>query len=102
VWVAGTHAQFRGWAYRLDDGGSLAAERAVVGGSLTAPMPAGVLSVDVEVGDVVGAGQVVASLEAMKIHLQIAAPTAGVVRAVHVHVGDVVARGQVLIELEES
>ncbi len=99
--VSGSHAQFRGWAYLLADDELEPTELAPPGGSLTAPMPANVLRVDVEAGDVVAPGQVVALLEAMKIQMQITAPTAGTVRAVHVRAGAIVARDDVLIELEE-
>ena len=75
---------------------------ALPGGSLTAPMPASVLRVDVEPGDAVAAGQILAMLEAMKIQVQVAAPGAGTVRAVRVRAGDIVARGDTLIELEEG
>jgi acetyl/propionyl-CoA carboxylase alpha subunit len=102
VIVAGSHAQFRGWAYRLADDDLVAADRVAPKGSLTAPMPASVLRVDVAEGDLVTPGQVVAVLEAMKIQVQITVSTAGTIRAVHVQVGDVVAKGETLIELEES
>ena len=102
VTVAGSHAQFRGWSYRLGDDELEASELTPPGGSLIAPMPASVLRVEVEPGDAVAAGQILAMLEAMKIQVQVAAPGAGTVRAVHVRAGDVVARGDTLIELEEG
>lgn len=98
--VVGPHAQYRGWAYALED--ELAPTSVGPGGgTLAAPMPASVTRVDVEVGDSVTTGQLVAVLEAMKMHLQILAPAAGTVRAVHVRPGDVVTKGQVLLEVEE-
>ena len=102
VTVAGSHAQYRGWSYSVGDQDLVADELPPPGGSLTAPMPASVLRVDVRVGDAVEAGQVLALLEAMKIQVQVAAPAAGRVRAVHVRAGDVVARGESLIEMEEG
>ncbi|CAN5750664.1 hypothetical protein BH18ACT17_BH18ACT17_13370 [soil metagenome] len=101
VAVAGEHAQYRGWAYRLVDEELGATDLTAPGGSLVAPMPATVLSVDVEPGDAVALGQVVAQLEAMKLQVQISAPSSGIVGAVHVRTGDVVARGDTLIEVEE-
>ena len=101
VAVADGHAQYRGWAYRLVDDELGATDLAAPGGSLVAPMPATVLGIDVEPGDAVALGQVVAQLEAMKIQVQISAPASGIVRAVHVRAGDVVARGDTLIEVEE-
>ena len=93
--VAGSHAQFRGWAYRLGDD-ELEAVRAVAAAAARSPspMPASVLRVDVEPGDAVTAGQVLAMLEAMKIQVQVdGARSPAPSRAVHVRAGDVVARG---------
>ena len=101
VVVAGDHAQYRGWAYRLGDNGLDAVSLSPPGGSLTSPMPATVVRVDATPGDHVTTGQVLALLEAMKIQVQVTAPIEGTVGAVHVRSGDVVARDQVLIELED-
>ena len=102
VSVAGTHAQFRGWSYLLEDEALDATMLAPPGGSLTAPMPATVVRIDAAPGDRVTPGQVLAMLEAMKIQVQVVAPTEGTVASVLVHQGDVVARDQVLIELEQA
>jgi acetyl-CoA/propionyl-CoA carboxylase biotin carboxyl carrier protein len=102
VTVAGGHAQYRGWSYRLSDDDLVAEQLPPPGGALTAPMPATVLRVDARIGDEVEAGHVLALLEAMKTQVQVAAPTAGTIRAVHVRAGDVVARGESLIEMEEA
>ncbi|MGH2629004.1 MAG: biotin/lipoyl-containing protein, partial [Actinomycetota bacterium] len=101
VTVAGAWAQYRGWAYALGDDELEPTELAPPGGSLSAPMPANVIRVDVEAGDEVTGGQVVVVLEAMKIQMQVTAPTGGTVRAVHVRAGDVVAGGDPLVEVEE-
>ena len=100
VTVVGRHAQFRGWAYFLADDELAPVALASPGGSLTAPMPAGVTRVDVAVGQRVAEGQVAVMLEAMKLQIAVSVPAAGVVRAVHVHVGDVVITGQALIEVD--
>jgi acetyl/propionyl-CoA carboxylase alpha subunit len=102
VTVAGGHAQYRGWSYELgfDDEGAV--DLAPPGGSLTAPLPSGVRELHVGVGDPVAAGQVVVTLEAMKMQVAVSAPVAGTVRAVHVRAGDVVARGQPLVEVDDS
>ncbi|MDH4111176.1 MAG: hypothetical protein OEV60_00660 [Actinomycetota bacterium] len=102
VVVAGAAAQYRGWGYALAGDELDANELSRNDGSLVAPMPATVLSVDVATGDAVVAGQVVAQLEAMKIQVQVNAPSSGVVRSVHARAGDIVARGARLIELEET
>jgi len=74
----------------------------VLPGSLVAPMPGTVLRVDVEVGEVVGAGRVVVVLEAMKMEHRIAAPAPGTVAAVNVAPGRQVEAGAVLAVIEEQ
>jgi acetyl-CoA/propionyl-CoA carboxylase biotin carboxyl carrier protein len=101
VTVVGSHALYRGWAYRLDVDDATA-QRTIADGSLAAPMPASVVRIDVGPGQPVEEGQVLAVLEAMKLLVQVRAPAPGVVRAVHVTTGDVVTRGQILIELDEA
>ena len=101
VTVAGSHAQYRGWSYTLTHDELRQTDLAPPGGSLTAPMPATVLRVGVEPGEVVAPGQVLALLEAMKIQMQITAPTAGVVRAVPVLPGANDARDDVRIDQED-
>jgi biotin carboxyl carrier protein len=59
-----------------------------------------VAQVLVKVGDVVYAGQPLASVEAMKMELWLNAGAAGAVRAVHVAPKDSVAAGTLMIELE--
>ena len=66
---------------------------------LSAPMPATVSAVHVTPGDQVAEGDVLITLEAMKMELPIRAPRDGVVSAVHCREGDLVQPGQVLIEL---
>ncbi len=99
--VADGWAQYRGWAYRLDDDLDPVA-LAPPGGSLTAPMPAVVRSVRVSEGDRVREGDAMVVLEAMKLQLEVRTPVAGTVSAVHVREGDVVAAGAVLIEIDED
>ena len=66
---------------------------------VVAPLQALVSSIDVEVGDVVLAGQQVALLEAMKMQHVVVAP-AGVVNAIAASVGEVVDEGQSLVEID--
>ena len=68
-------------------------------GEVTAPMPGTILSVDVEVGDVVEPGQVLCVLEAMKMKNPIRAPQGGTVSGVHVTAGQSVAFGDLLVSL---
>jgi acetyl-CoA/propionyl-CoA carboxylase biotin carboxyl carrier protein len=69
-------------------------------GSLEAPMPGTVLEVLVAVGDTVAEGQVLLTMESMKMELTMTAPAEATVSAVLVHVGDGVTQGQALVELE--
>jgi propionyl-CoA carboxylase alpha chain len=75
---------------------------AVATGSLLAPMPGTVVSVTVEAGEQVGAGQVVLVLEAMKMQHRVTAPYAGVVTEIDVKPGQQVAAGEVLAVVEEE
>ncbi|HXE80069.1 MAG TPA: biotin/lipoyl-containing protein [Vicinamibacterales bacterium] len=68
-------------------------------GNLTAPMPATVLSVRVQPGAKISAGETLLVLEAMKMELPIRAPRDGVVRAVHCREGELVQPGVVLVDL---
>jgi len=75
---------------------------AVASGSLLAPMPGTVISVAVEQGESVGAGQTVLVLEAMKMQHTVTAPQAGVVTEIDVRPGAQVAAGEVLAVVEET
>ena len=66
---------------------------------VAAPMPGNVISVAVEVGDIVSARQPLVVLEAMKMEMPILAPFSATVTAVRVTPGDQVAAGTPLIEL---
>jgi propionyl-CoA carboxylase alpha chain len=66
-------------------------------GSLHAPMPGKVVSVDVAVGDAVRKGQTLVVLEAMKMEHAIGSPEAGTVHEVKVNAGDQVERGALLV-----
>ena len=59
-----------------------------------------VVSVYVAVGDRVGAGQPIVTLEAMKMEHSHVAPRAGIVRTVAVAVGDQVSAGRILVEID--
>jgi 3-methylcrotonyl-CoA carboxylase alpha subunit len=69
-------------------------------GSLSAPMPATVIGVNVAPGDQVTAGQTLIVLEAMKMELPVRAPGDGRVRAVHCRTGDLVQPDVSLIDFE--
>ncbi|GAA4373565.1 biotin carboxylase N-terminal domain-containing protein [Nocardioides caricicola] len=74
----------------------------VASGSLLAPMPGTVVSVAVEAGQTVSAGQPVVVLEAMKMQHTVKAPTDGVVTQIDVKAGAQVAAGEVLAVVEEE
>jgi len=71
-----------------------------VSGSLHAPMPGKVVSVEVAVGDSVKKGQTLVVLEAMKMEHAIGSPEDGVVSEVKVGAGDQVERGVILVVVE--
>lgn len=69
--------------------------------SLSAPMPATVVAINVTAGQTVKAGDVLVVLEAMKMELAVTAPHDGRVRAVACHVGELVQPSVPLVELDE-
>ncbi|MGZ5405366.1 MAG: acetyl/propionyl/methylcrotonyl-CoA carboxylase subunit alpha [Nocardioides sp.] len=75
---------------------------AVASGSLLAPMPGTVVSVAVEVGDEVSAGQSVLVLEAMKMQHTVSAPHAGTVTVIDVRPGTQIASGEILAVVSTS
>ena len=75
---------------------------AVASGSLLAPMPGTVVSVAVEQGQQVEAGQPVLVLEAMKMQHTVRAPGPGTVTEIDVKPGAQVASGEVLAVVEQS
>lgn len=68
--------------------------------AVVAPLAGTVASVRVVAGDAVEAGQLLLTLDAMKMEHRIAAPEAGVVSEVCVAAGDTVREGDRLVELE--
>jgi len=78
---------------------SEAQKRHGAGGTLAAPMPATVLSIAVEPGARVAAGDTLLVLEAMKMELPVRAPRDGTVAAVHCREGELVQPGVTLVDL---
>lgn len=67
--------------------------------SIKAPMAGTILNVNVNVGDVVNAGDVVVVLEAMKLENDVVAQSSGTVKAINVSKGSSVKLGEVMVVL---
>jgi biotin carboxyl carrier protein len=65
-------------------------------GDATSPLAGIVQAIDVQVGAQVAEGDLVVTLEAMKMYTSINATHAGTIQAIHVKVGDAVEEGQIL------
>ena len=76
------------------------AREPAVHGGLVAPMPGKVISVAVEQGQTVEAGQLVMIVEAMKMEHRVLAPNTGMVMDVRAHPGDQVDAGSLLAVIE--
>ena len=74
-----------------------AAAAVAAGTPVTAPLPGNVLSVKVNVGDAVKAGQLLVLIEAMKMENEVLAPADGVVKQIVANKGAVVATGDTLL-----
>ena len=70
-------------------------------GSLSAPMPATVVRVNIEAGARVKKGETLLVLEAMKMELPVRATSDGTVTAVNCRVGELVQAGVALVEIDE-
>ena len=68
-------------------------------GSLSSPMPATVIRINVNPGDTVKKGDTLLVLEAMKMELPVRAPGDGVVASVACRIGELVQAGVTLIDL---
>ena len=75
-------------------------EGAASDGAILSPMPGKIVSVAVEVGQAVGKGQTLLTLEAMKMEHALSAPFDGVVSELSVSAGGQVSEGVVLARLE--
>jgi 3-methylcrotonyl-CoA carboxylase alpha subunit len=103
VFVAGAHAHvwLRGehYDFAVDDPRAIEFSASASRGGLSTPLPGVVAAVAVTTGQVVGAGDVLMVIEAMKMEHTITAPYAGTVQAIHFARGDRVPEGSELLEL---
>lgn len=84
-------------------GGTGAAGAGGAGGEgVSAPLAGTVVRVQVKPGQEVSEGDVLVSLEAMKMETEITATTSGTVSEVLVSVGDAVAGGQLLVRIDPA
>ncbi|MDQ6989408.1 MAG: sodium-extruding oxaloacetate decarboxylase subunit alpha [Mariprofundaceae bacterium] len=67
---------------------------------VTSPMPGRIVTVNVQVGDTVAAGDTVLTVEAMKMENPVHAPVSGTIKAVYVSESDNVNPDECLIEIE--
>jgi biotin carboxyl carrier protein len=76
-------------------------EKPVTGnaGSIKSPLPGNVSKIKVQEGQAVKAGDVLMTLEAMKMENEIMAPGAGTVKKIYVTEGKAVQQGEALIDI---
>lgn len=72
------------------------------GASLSAPMPGVIIEIAVKPGDAVARGQLVAVLDAMKMHNNIKSPRAGTIAEVCVDPGQAVGHGDAIVRFRED
>ena len=98
-WVFWNGRVYRG-DFRTDAAATRRSHGATAVRTLTAPMPATIVTVHVQAGDAVTKGQVLMLLEAMKMELPIRAPGDAIVSAVHGTGGELVQADTPLIEFQ--
>jgi biotin carboxyl carrier protein len=94
------HAFGRSWSLEVTDPVERSMRSALGSDAATAPMPGTVVSLDVEPGRQVSAGQRLAVIESMKMQTEIRASRDGVVERVMVAVGESFGQGAPLVSLE--
>jgi biotin carboxyl carrier protein len=83
---------------------SVAPRKPASGGAaaLNAPMPGVIVEIHAKAGDSVTRGQLIAILDAMKMHNHIRSPRAGTIREVCVDAGQAVGHGDPIVRFEEG
>lgn len=79
--------------------GTIGAEVPTSGLDVRPPMPGRIVRLDVNEGDAVESGQMIAVLEAMKMQNEVTSPATGVVRKIRTQEGDTVEASTVIMEL---
>lgn len=98
-WLHSSQGTFRlDWQTPLPLPGASVEEK----GSLRAPMPGQVISVDVEIGQSVEQGTVLLIMEAMKMEHRIQAPYDGIVESIAYQVGDTVQQDDILLSIQTA
>ena len=69
-------------------------------GSIKSPLPGSVAKIKVAEGQAVKAGEVLMTIEAMKMENEIMAPASGTVKKIYVTEGKAVQQGEALVDLE--
>jgi len=80
-------------------GGKMDPAFEAAGGAVVAPIPGLILEIKVQQGDSVSVGQIVATMEAMKMENNLTAPVSGVVRDIRVQKGAEVSTGEVIMRI---
>ena len=77
----------------------ISAPKVAGAGDMTSPLAGIVQAIAVEVGTPIKDGELVITLEAMKMYTPINATSTGTIKAIHVQVGDAVEEGQPLFTI---
>lgn len=94
------HAFGRAWSLEVFDPVERSLQESDREDTVTAPMPGTVVSIAVAVGDEVHPGQVLVTIESMKMQSEMTASREGRVERIHREVGETFDRGDALIALE--
>lgn len=96
----GTHAELDAIVYKNSGGAAAGRGSAASTTSLKSQIPGKVVSISVSEGDVAAKGDVICTLESMKMQVDVKAHKAGTVSSINVAESDAVAKGDVIAEIE--